>query len=176
LIPEQLATAFIAITCITGPILGALIGGLTLMYYGGYNNKKSQAIVLLVSWLGVVVAIPIPFVSGMYSFGIFTWTLFFCGGFIFPAFAGMMLSTVPYKLRGSANSLAQFSYNCFGYMPAPFIYGLISETVDPKSKYQRRFPLASVVYVSAISITLASIVIRRINRKNLQKNWMQSAE
>ena len=54
----------------------------------------------------------------------------FCGSYMYPLLQGWMLNTVPTNLRGSANSLAQFSYNAFGFMPAPFIYGLISKFVD----------------------------------------------
>jgi len=176
LIDKAVATSFVAATSITAPISGVLVGGLVTAFYGGYNAKKSQTIVLINGWACVACAIPIPLVSGLYPFGLFIWLLLFFGGFILPTLLGMMLSAVPYKLRGSANSIAQFSYNAFGYMPAPFIYGLMSELVDPTSRYQTRIPMGCIVYTSAISITLASIVIGNMHKKNLQKNWMEAAE
>jgi len=48
----------------------------------------------------------------------------------------MMLQSVPYGLRGSANAVALFCYNALGYMPAPFMYGLISSVINPKNKYE----------------------------------------
>ena len=38
-INAQVATSFVAIACITGPLSGVLVGGLVTSYYGGYNTK-----------------------------------------------------------------------------------------------------------------------------------------
>lgn len=44
---------------------------------------------------------------------------------LMPAATGIMLNLVPQTMRTSANSLANFSYNLFGYVPAPYMYGVI---------------------------------------------------
>ncbi len=41
-----------------------------------------------------------------------------------PAVMGLMISSVPKKLRAFANSTASLFHNLLGYLPAPFIYGL----------------------------------------------------
>lgn len=45
-----------------------------------------------------------------------------------PAATGIMLNLVPQTMRTSANSLANFSYNLFGYVPAPYLYGVFYES------------------------------------------------
>ena len=41
---------------------------------------------------------------------------------------GIMLNTVDEELKTMANSLAFLSYNLFGYLPSPFIYGLVYDS------------------------------------------------
>ena len=51
----------------------------------------------------------------------------FCGGFTMPAATGIMLNFVPPNMRTMANSIANLSYNLFGYLPAPLLYGIAYE-------------------------------------------------
>lgn len=37
----------------------------------------------------------------------------------------MQISNVPPSAKTTANSLANFGYNLLGYLPAPYIYGLV---------------------------------------------------
>ena len=39
-----------------------------------------------------------------------------------------MLNTVDEELKTMANSMAFLSYNLFGYLPSPFIYGLVYDS------------------------------------------------
>lgn len=62
-----------------------------------------------------------------------------------------MLNTVSEFQRTSANSVANLAYNLFGYGPAPFLYGLISNlTGDPKSK----LPMGLLLYTNIIVVYL----------------------
>jgi hypothetical protein len=53
------------------------------------------------------------------------WMQFFCGGFTMPVLMGILLNMVPQSLRTLANSIANLVYNLLGYLPAPFVYGLV---------------------------------------------------
>ena len=44
-----------------------------------------------------------------------------------PAIMGMMLNAVDEGLKTTANSIANTSFNIFGFLPSPYIYGLISD-------------------------------------------------
>jgi hypothetical protein len=69
-------------------------------------------------------AIPIPFSNSFQIVVILLWFLLFFGGGLMPAVMGLMISSVPKKLRAFANSTASLFHNLLGYLPAPFIYGL----------------------------------------------------
>ena len=49
-----------------------------------------------------------------------------------PIMVGVMLNTVEPKLRPSANSIANFSYNLLGYLPSPAVYGYVCEKTGGK--------------------------------------------
>ena len=44
-----------------------------------------------------------------------------------PPLMGMMLNSVDEGLKTTANSIANTSFNLFGFLPSPYIYGLISD-------------------------------------------------
>lgn len=62
-IDVSVATTYFAITSFSAPVSGVLIGGVVTSYYGGFNNKNTQALVLIVGWVTVLFTIPIPLVS-----------------------------------------------------------------------------------------------------------------
>ena len=76
-------------------------------------------------------ALPIPFMDNFYLVCLMIWCLLFVGGFVLPPITGMMINSVEEKYRTSANSIANMIYNLFGYLPGPFIYGLVSEISPP---------------------------------------------
>ena len=53
--------------------------------------------------------------------------MLFCGGMMMPPLMGMMLNSVDEGLKTTANSIANTSFNLFGFLPSPYIYGLISD-------------------------------------------------
>lgn len=44
-----------------------------------------------------------------------------------PSGTGILLNTVDQQLKTSANSIANTCYNIFGFLPAPLIFGYISD-------------------------------------------------
>ena len=129
-IDKTIATTLFAITTVSAPISGVLIGGMATSYCGGYKTQKAHLVSLSAGWICMFCSLPIPLVNTMESFFLFLWLLLFFGGFIIPVVIGWMLVSVPNKLRGTASSIAQFCYNGLGYLPAPFIFGMISNFVE----------------------------------------------
>mmetsp|Transcript_17687 Transcript_17687/g.29898 ORF Transcript_17687/g.29898 Transcript_17687/m.29898 type:complete len:123 (+) Transcript_17687:1992-2360(+) len=81
--------------------------------------------------------------------GMLYWLLLFFGGFILPPVTGIMISSVGEYQKSSANSIANLCYNLLGYLPAPQIYGLISQwTGGDKS----RWPMGVILYSTIITI------------------------
>jgi len=53
-----------------------------------------------------------------------------CVGSIEPNLTGILLNTVNAIERPTASSFAIFFYNLFGYLPAPYFYGLIADETE----------------------------------------------
>jgi sugar phosphate permease len=55
------------------------------------------------------------------------WIVLFCGGFCLPPVTGIMINSVSSQQKSTANAIANLCYNLFGYLPAPSVYGTVSE-------------------------------------------------
>jgi MFS family permease len=119
---------FYAITCLTAPFSGVIIGGITFSHLGGYNAPRSFTYACFHLFMGVFVAAPIPFADNKWVVYVLVWFLLFVGAFVLPTLTGIMLNSIPQKHKTTANSLATLGYNLFGYLPAPFIYGYVSSS------------------------------------------------
>lgn len=101
-----------------------------MQYFGGYTNRTSQKILVLMGYCAIACALPIPFLDNFYVVAALFWGLLFFGGFILPPATGIMISSVGIFQRSQANSIANLFYNLFGYLPAPVLYGTISKATD----------------------------------------------
>lgn len=127
---------FFALTCLTAPTLGVVLGGIVLHHYGGYQSPKALKISSIVSLLAMASALPVPFIDDNRIFQSLIWLLLFFGGFIVPVVTGILLTSVRPNERTIANSFANLSYNLIGYLPSPFIYGFICTlTGGDQSRY-----------------------------------------
>jgi hypothetical protein len=71
---------------------------------------------------------------------------------------------VQQEMRITAQAVATLSFNLIGYLPAPFIYGVVSDLPFGGKIKQQRFALASVLYVLVLqSIFLGSAFIMKYN-------------
>jgi hypothetical protein len=67
--------------CVTGPVLGIIIGGAVVQKYaGGYEGKHSITISICYAGMAVLCSLPIRSVTGIYSFGLCLWSVLFFGG------------------------------------------------------------------------------------------------
>lgn len=114
-----------AVVCISAPVLGVLLGGLFIQYLGGYTDKRALKACFLIAILAAASGILLPFVSFVPLFVILMWLLLFFGGSMTPGLTGIMLSSIPDNYKEIGNSLTQLCYNLLGYLPSPFIYGLV---------------------------------------------------
>ena len=108
-------------------------------------------------FMAVLVSLPIPFLQNKYFVYFFIWWLLFFGAFILPTMTGIMLNSVKESRRTTANSLATLAYNLFGYLPAPFIYGAISDLYKGDTQFMGyRWAIGVILYWSISSfVTLA---------------------
>lgn len=66
-----------------------------------------------------------------------------------PCATGIMLNTVKDELRTSANSIANIWYNLLGFLPAPYVYGLISDSGKGDNK---RLAMRLLMFIPVISV------------------------
>jgi hypothetical protein len=125
-----------SIICITAPTLGVLSGGFFIQYLGGYTNKMALDACFKISIIAAVCGIFLPFFNITALFVIFIWLLLFFGGSITPGLTGIMIGAIPENSKEIGNSISQLFYNLIGYLPAPFVYGLVCKyTGGSKSRY-----------------------------------------
>lgn len=123
------------IVCVSSPTLGVIFGGFMSTKLGGYESKHSILLCVIFALFACVFSIPVPLVSGVVEFTVFLWFVLFFGGAILPPITGIIITTLPRELRGSANSITAFFSILFGYLPAPFVYGIINKSLKETYPY-----------------------------------------
>lgn len=167
------ATLYFAFTSFFAPLTGVVFGGAIISMHGGYNTRRSREIILIIGWICTAFCIPIPIVDNFTSFGVLVFGLLFFGASLLPSLTGIMLNCVPENQRASANSLAQMSYNMLGWMPAPFVYGMVSQICGDSSvltsNQKSRLPMGFIIYSVILTLILMTIVIlRKLRNENLE--------
>lgn len=72
LVKEQ-AFIYFAVLALTGPVLGAIIGGVVIGHIGGYNSPKAYVICLAVLVFTECFSIMIPFTNNLIASSAFLW-------------------------------------------------------------------------------------------------------
>lgn len=125
-----------ALISITGPTSGVVIGGTILDRIGGYTGKGALDFCLFFGALACLSALPVPFLNNFMVICWLLWLVMFFGGALMPAVIGIMLSSIPKKMRAMGYSAAQIVQNFLGYVPAPVVYGFVVEiTGGEDSRY-----------------------------------------
>jgi MFS family permease len=125
-----------AVVSITGPTLGVLAGGYLIQKLGGYTNKTALDACFKISLLAALSGCLLPIIDIIPIFVILMWLLLFFGASIVPGLTGIMLSSTPEKTKEIAMSITHLCYNLLGYLPSPFLYGLVCKyTGGVKSRY-----------------------------------------
>src|SRR5690606_26424215 len=84
----------------------------------------------------------LPLIDNYYIFITLMWLLLFFGGSIVPGLTGIMISSTHDKTKEISNSITHLCYNLFGYLPSPFLYGLVCKyTGGVTSRYGLAFIL-----------------------------------
>lgn len=155
-IPSSKVYVIFAVICITAPVLGVLLGGIFIQYLGGYTNKRALDACFKIAILAAACGIFLPVVDIVWLFVILMWLLLFFGGSVTPGLTGIMLSSIPDNSKEIGNSLTQLCYNLLGYLPSPFLYGLVCKyTGGTKSRWGLAV-LLIWAYLGVISLWFAS--------------------
>lgn len=139
--PKKVFISF-AVVSITAPVLGVIAGGYLIQKLGGYTNKTALIACFKISVLAALSGMFLSIIDNFPLFIILMWLLLFFGASIVPGLTGIMLSSTPEKTKEIANSITHLCYNLLGYLPSPFLYGLVCKyTGGPTSRYGLAFIL-----------------------------------
>jgi glucan phosphoethanolaminetransferase (alkaline phosphatase superfamily) len=139
--PGKVFTTF-AVCSITAPVLGVIAGGYLITKLGGYTNKTALEACFKISILAGLSGAFLPVIDNFPLFVILMWLLLFFGASIVPGLTGIMLSSTPEGCKEIANSITHLCYNLIGYLPSPFLYGLVCKyTGGAESRYGLAFIL-----------------------------------
>jgi len=136
-----------------------IIGGIIFNCIGGYSSPKAYALACLLGFFACVSCLPIPFCNNKYLIYLLLWCVFFFGATIIAPLVGFMLASVHAERRTTANSIATLAYNLFGYLPAPFIYGLFSDIFPSDEKSSHRVAIGVILYWSVIAMVMMMLAM-----------------
>jgi hypothetical protein len=115
-----------AIVSISAPTLGVLTGGFLIQYLGGYTDEKALNACCKLTLFAFICASMLPLFNYPIIFAIFMWLMLFFESSVTPGLTGLMISTIPDNHKEIGNSLTQLFYNLIGFLPSPYIYGLVT--------------------------------------------------
>ena len=115
------------LACFTAPVMGVLLGPLIQDKFCQTNMQKSLIFCSILGFLASVFSIPAPITLNLFYFIVLMWFILFFGGGIVPILTSIIINSVPKNLITSANSLTNFMTNALGYLPSPYIYGILSD-------------------------------------------------
>lgn len=118
---------YFTLVCFTSPTLGVLLGSITKNKICQNDMTKSLVFCFVLSILAGGFAIPVPLISNINYFVGFMWLVLFFGGGIVPVITNAIVAAVPPGLDASGNSITNLVSNLGGYLPAPYVYGILSD-------------------------------------------------
>lgn len=115
-----------SIVTITAPTIGVVFGGALSHKFGGYTGSNAITLLCALGSVATVCALTSPYV-GWSVFVALLWFVLFFGAALMPTLTGIMLRCVDEDLKPWASSFSGFLCNLLGYLPSPFIYGLVCQ-------------------------------------------------
>lgn len=185
---EHLTFILVAATVISATAVGSMVGGvITIRCLGSYNNPKAIYLCLGLFALLACAAAPLSFLTAdtfgggvtVYVFIALVWVIMFSHGFIEPIFTGILLSSV--EDGNVASSVIVFSQMVLGFIPAPYVYGLLIETwpmLNHEGENQSLWGMRGVtLYASAgiLALVLACLIRKKPSTPKSEQDLAQPA-
>jgi hypothetical protein len=164
--PKQVFITF-AVVSITAPVLGVIAGGFLITKLGGYTNKTALEACFKISILAALSGAFLPVIDNFALFTVLMWLLLFFGASIVPGLTGIMLSSTQEGCKEIANSITHLCYNLIGYLPSPFLYGLVCKYTGGA---ESRYGLAFILLWSYFGVFFLFVAKTFKNRQSDQKS------
>ncbi|MCQ2818981.1 MAG: hypothetical protein MJ252_17080 [archaeon] len=156
--------------CLTGPTFGLVIGGLTGSLIGGYQAKIAIIIVFIYDIIDIIIGLISVPLNNSIAVTISIWLFFFFATAVIPIETGLIIGSVKERLKGAANSIANFILNIIGNLPPSYIYGLIDERFGQDS------PKLAYTWVMIIRGTSILFLVPGIFVRYFSKEAKESSE
>lgn len=105
-------------------------------------------------------AVFVPFLNDLSTVVAGLWIVLFFGGAMVPGLTGVMLTSVNPEYRTFANSNAQTLQNLIGFLPAPTLYGIMSDFAGPRAG------MFTLMYTPLVAVTFSWMAY--LHKKNLE--------
>lgn len=115
------------VACFTAPVMGVLIGTEIKNKFCQQNMQKSLIFCSILGILASICSIPVPITLSLGYFIVFMWLVLFFGAGIVPVLTSIIINAVPEEHIASANSMTNLITNALGYLPSPYVYGILSD-------------------------------------------------
>ena len=163
---EHVVFILISATVISSTSVGAIAGGvITTKFLGSYTNKRSVFMCLAMLILLCAACGPMSFFSNVYAFSGCVWIVMFCHGFIEPIFTGILINSVKAEERPTASSVLIFMEMILGFLPAPYVYGLVVDSVPVMVEGQNVSPWGmrgiNAYSIVGVLLLILSIMLRK---------------
>lgn len=120
--------------CITGPPAGVILGGVVGSKIGGYTVKPAIVYCTIFCGISCIFALTVTLYKNVAFFGVIIWLYFFFAGAMIPIITGIIISSLPARLRGDGFSVMNFLLNLTGNLPAASVYGAIYDATKNTHK------------------------------------------
>ena len=142
----------ISISSIFGPV-GNVVGGIISECIGGYQNKKSGFVVIILQILSAIGGMAIPYTKSIWEFTCANLLFLFSFSALFPIVLGIIINSLPNEMKALGNSFNNLVINLIGTVPGPYIYGVINDLYakeNPRlaAKVLFMFPLVTLCLFS----------------------------
>lgn len=117
-----------SVCVVVAPVCGAVVGGLVLDHFGGYNNNLLHVSIfcLVAATVGVVFSIICTLMNTTTGFLVTMFVVLFSGGALVPPGAGLTMVSLPEEQRVRGAAFAQILFNLLGNSGGPLMCGYVA--------------------------------------------------
>lgn len=145
------------------PCIGSFFGSYAVKYVGGYESKRASVVVIVFDLLACCLFAPVSYMNSWYGFLGCCVCLQLFGSAVVPSLNGIILSSIPGRLKAKGFAIANICSMLFGTIPSPVVYGFIN---DKMKKFDPRY--AFRYFSMYVFFGLCSLIIAAICRYNIE--------
>ena len=142
---------------VTAPPTGYVVGAFQGTKIGGYVSKYAIIICVICSGISVVFAMVVVASTNLAYYFVMSWMYLFATGVMVPLKTGIMISSLPERIRCDGFTITNFFLNVIGNLPASVVYGSIYEHTKKKVPWFALFITMSTNLLGFAFIIIAAV-------------------